>query len=57
MQDASSPSPRRQLRQGIDKRKDQSYFLSGLDQFQLSKSLFPLGELTKPQVREKAKEI
>ena len=57
VQDASSPSPRRQLRQGIDKRKDQSYFLSGLDQFQLSKSLFPLGELTKPQVREKAKEI
>ncbi len=35
-----------------DKAKDQSYFLAGLTQQQLSHSLFPLGELTKQQVRE-----
>ncbi len=34
--------------------KDQSYFLAGLNQHQLSHSLFPLGELTKQQVRELA---
>jgi tRNA-specific 2-thiouridylase len=41
----------------VDSWKDQSYFLSGLNQYQLSKSIFPLGEMTKQQVREKAKEI
>lgn len=41
----------------IDHNKDQSYFLSWLNQFQLSKSLFPLGELTKPEVRKIAEEI
>lgn len=35
-----------------DRAKDQSYFLAGLTQHQLSHSLFPLGELTKQQVRE-----
>lgn len=40
-----------------DHNKDQSYFLSGLDQFQLSKSLFPLWELTKQEVRAIAKKI
>ncbi len=35
-----------------DKAKDQSYFLAGLNQYQLSHSLFPLGEYTKEQVRE-----
>lgn len=35
-----------------DKAKDQSYFLAGLTQHQLSHSLFPLGELTKEQVRK-----
>ncbi len=45
------------LLQWVDSRKDQSYFLSGLNQFQLSKSIFPLWEMTKQQVREKAKEI
>lgn len=34
-----------------DKAKDQSYFLAGLTQHQLSHSLFPLGDLTKEQVR------
>lgn len=42
---------------GKDNNKDQSYFLCQLNQYQLSKALFPIGELTKPQVREIAKEI
>jgi tRNA-specific 2-thiouridylase len=40
---------------GKDINKDQSYFLCQLSQDQLSKSLFPIGELTKPAVREIAK--
>lgn len=42
---------------GKDNNKDQSYFLCQLSQEQLSKALFPIGELTKPEVREIAKEI
>ena len=45
-----------QLLSGIDNNKDQSYFLCQLSQKQLSKALFPIGELTKPEVREIAKE-
>ncbi len=41
---------------GKDNNKDQSYFLCQLSQEQLSKALFPIGELTKPEVREIAKE-
>ena len=41
---------------GKDVNKDQSYFLCQLSQEQLSKALFPIGELTKPEVREIAKE-
>lgn len=41
----------------IDYNKDQSYFLSWLNQFQLSKSIFPLGDMTKPEIREIAKKI
>ena len=41
---------------GKDNNKDQSYFLCQLSQDQLSKALFPIGELTKPEVREIAKE-
>lgn len=37
---------------GLDGNKDQSYFLCQLNQEQLSKALFPIGELTKPEVRE-----
>ncbi len=37
---------------GKDKNKDQSYFLCQLSQEQLAKTLFPIGELTKPEVRE-----
>ena len=40
---------------GKDINKDQSYFLCQLSQYQLSKALFPIGELTKPAVREIAK--
>lgn len=42
---------------GVDKNKDQSYFLCQLNQYQLSKALFPIGNLTKPEVREIAREI
>lgn len=42
---------------GIDGNKDQSYFLCQLSQEQLSKALFPIGELTKPQVREIASKL
>jgi tRNA-specific 2-thiouridylase len=42
---------------GKDNNKDQSYFLCQLNQDQLSKSLFPIGELTKPEVREIAREM
>lgn len=41
---------------GKDNNKDQSYFLCQLSQEQLSKALFPIGDLTKPEVREIAKE-
>jgi len=40
------------LLKGVDPSKDQSYFLHRLDQYQLSKTLFPLGDLLKSQVRE-----
>ena len=44
------------LLRGADSNKDQSYFLYTLQQDQLSKSLFPLGELEKPVVREIAEQ-
>lgn len=46
-----------QLLVGKDNNKDQSYFLCQLNQKQLSKALFPIGELTKPEVREIAREM
>ena len=42
---------------GKDKNKDQSYFLCQLNQHQLSKALFPIGGLLKPEVREIAKDL
>jgi tRNA-specific 2-thiouridylase len=42
---------------GKDSSKDQSYFLCQLNQDQLSKALFPIGELLKSEVREIAREI
>jgi len=41
-----------QLKTGLDDNKDQSYFLHLLNQHQLSKSLFPLGRISKTKVRE-----
>ncbi len=46
-----------QLLAGKDDNKDQSYFLCQLSQEQLAKTLFPIGELTKPEVREVATKI
>src|SRR5918999_4271065 len=46
---------RYRLLRGLDGRKDQSYFLWELTQEQLSRSLFPLGEMTKDEVREVAR--
>jgi tRNA-specific 2-thiouridylase len=46
-----------QLLAGADTNKDQSYFLCQLSQEQLSKSLFPIGELTKPEVLEIATQM
>lgn len=45
-----------ELRKARDRAKDQSYFLFELSQAQLSEALFPLGELTKPEVRTIAEE-
>ena len=45
------------LLQGKDPNKDQSYFLCQLNQEQLSKALFPIGELLKPEVREIAAKL
>lgn len=46
-----------QLLSGKDNNKDQSYFLCQLSQEQLAKALFPIGELTKPEVREIASKL
>jgi tRNA-specific 2-thiouridylase len=45
-----------ELRKAVDLSKDQSYFLYRLNQTQLSKTLFPLGEITKREVREIARQ-
>ncbi len=46
-----------QLKAGVDENKDQSYFLCQLTQEQLSKALFPIGELTKAEVRQIATKL
>jgi tRNA-uridine 2-sulfurtransferase len=46
---------RYRLRRGLDASKDQSYFLFSLDQAQLSCARFPVGALTKPEVRAHAR--
>jgi tRNA-uridine 2-sulfurtransferase len=48
-------SGRWQLLRGHDHAKDQTYFLFGLTQAQLARTLFPLGGYTKPEVRELAR--
>lgn len=45
------------LLRAVDENKDQSYVLSVLNQEQLSHSLFPLGEMSKPQVRQVARDL
>ena len=50
------PRGRWLLKRASDIAKDQTYFLFGLTQEQLSRTLFPLGGMTKPQVRELARE-
>jgi tRNA-specific 2-thiouridylase len=47
---------RHRLYRGRNAQKDQSYFLWELTQDQLSRSLFPLGEMSKPEVREVARQ-
>ncbi|HBY59423.1 MAG TPA: tRNA 2-thiouridine(34) synthase MnmA [Solibacterales bacterium] len=53
----SPASGRWELRRGVDQSKDQTYFLWGLTQAQLSRTLFPLGGMTKPEVRALAAEL
>jgi tRNA-specific 2-thiouridylase len=43
------------LKRPTDRSKEQTYFLFGLTQEQLSRTLFPLGRMTKPEVRERAR--
>src|SRR5205085_2219689 len=50
-------SGRYQLRRGVDDTKDQTYFLFGLTQEQLARTLFPLGGFNKTEVRELAREL
>ena len=48
---------RYQMRVGVDAGKDQTYFLFGLKQPQLARTLFPLGGMVKSQVRELARDL
>jgi tRNA-specific 2-thiouridylase len=54
---AAGGTGRFELLKGLDPAKDQSYFLHRLNQAQLSKTLFPVGELAKTEVRRIAAEI
>ncbi|MBA3823403.1 MAG: tRNA 2-thiouridine(34) synthase MnmA [Ktedonobacterales bacterium] len=47
----------RRLRRAVDRQKDQSYMLHLLNQHQLAHAMFPLGEMTKPEVRALAEEF
>lgn len=49
-------APNRRLLKAMDGNKDQSYFLYRLNQAQIARALFPLGDLPKPQVRELARQ-
>ncbi len=50
-------TPRAVLRKGRDPRKDQSYFLFSLRQKQLQRALCPLGEMSKPEIRDIARKL
>ena len=56
MADTDRPSPVYRILEGADPNKDQTYFLCQLSQEQLAKTLFPIGDITKPEVRRIAKE-
>ncbi|MEN9376602.1 MAG: hypothetical protein RL710_1759 [Pseudomonadota bacterium] len=53
----NAATQKHELLKGLDPSKDQSYFLHRLNQSQLSKTLFPVGELLKTEVRRIAAEI
>jgi tRNA-uridine 2-sulfurtransferase len=53
----NAATAKHELLKGLDPSKDQSYFLHRLNQAQLSKTLFPIGELHKTEVRRLAAEI
>ncbi len=53
----SAAGPRYELLKALDHTKDQSYFLHRLNQAQLSRTLFPLGEIPKSEVRRIAHEL
>jgi tRNA-uridine 2-sulfurtransferase len=53
----SAATERYELLRAVDESKDQSYFLFGLTQDQLARAEFPLGELTKQEVREIARQL
>ena len=53
----SGESGRWEMRRSVDRAKDQTYFLFGLKQEQLARTLFPLGGMEKPQVRELAQAL
>jgi tRNA-specific 2-thiouridylase len=55
--DFNQATGRYELRRGADPAKDQTYFLFGLTQQQLARTLFPIGGYTKPQVRMLAREM
>jgi len=55
--DKSVRGPTLELWAGVDKNKDQSYFLWTLIQEQLQYTIFPVGDLTKPEVRRLAREF
>ena len=50
-------SGRYELLRAVDRSKDQTYFLFGLTQAQLARTLFPLGEMNKPAVRDLARSL
>ena len=46
-----------EIHEGLDKNKDQSYFLAFLEQHQADRALFPIGDMLKPEVRMLAEEL
>jgi tRNA-specific 2-thiouridylase len=55
--DCDPSNGRFRLRRGVDRTKDQSYFLFTLTQAQLARARFPIGALDKPAVREEARRL